>query len=81
MLTSIITRKKELRDYEDLLDFARVELIEDQQKLIRMRNTEAAAFELKELEDEIEILNKAVDRYQNKVKVLKNAIQESENQS
>lgn len=73
--------RKELRDYEELLEFARQELLVDQQKLIRMRFLEAVPADLEELEDEIELLKKAVDRYQIKIKVLKNGLQESENQS
>jgi DNA repair ATPase RecN len=76
-----MSRKKEIRDYEELLDFAREELKVDQQTLIRMRNLEADPKKLEELENEIDLLNEAVDRYQKKIKVLKDAIQESENQS
>lgn len=73
--------RKELRDYEELLDFARQELRDSQQKLIRMRNLEADPDQLEELEKEIELLIKAVDRYQVKIKVLQNALRESENQT
>ncbi|WP_092171996.1 hypothetical protein [Cyclobacterium xiamenense] len=69
-----------LRDYEELLDFARQELRKSQQQLIQLRNQEAPAAELEELEHEIELLNKAVDRYQLKIKVLQHALRESENQ-
>lgn len=73
--------RKELRDYEELLEFARQELRESQQQLIRMRNLEADPDQLEELEKEIELLIKAVDRYQVKIKVLQNALRESENQT
>ncbi|MBD3630489.1 hypothetical protein [Cyclobacterium sp.] len=73
--------RKELRDYEELLEFARQELRASQQQLIRMRNLEADPAQLDELEKEIELLKKGVDRYQIKIKVLKNALRESENQS
>ncbi|WP_162343195.1 PCRF domain-containing protein [Cyclobacterium salsum] len=73
--------RKELRDYEELLEFARQELRQSQQQLIRMRNLEADPDQLEKLEKEIELLIKAVDRYQVKIKVLQNALRESENQS
>ncbi|WP_375585942.1 hypothetical protein [Cyclobacterium xiamenense] len=70
-----------LRDYEELLDFARQELRESQQQLIRLRNLETPAAQLEQLENEIDLLHKAVDRYQVKIKVLQHALRESENQS
>lgn len=74
-----MSRKNEIRDYEELLDFAREELKADRQKLIELRNLDADPGLIKELEDEMEILNQAIDTYQKKIKVLKDADQESEN--
>jgi DNA repair ATPase RecN len=70
-----------LRDYEELLDFARQELRESQQQLVHLRQQGAEPARLEELENEIDLLHKAVDRYQVKIKVLQHALRESENQS
>lgn len=77
-MTLDMSRKKKLRDYEELLDFARQELREDQIRLISARSHEENQETIQQLEGDIETLKKAVDRFQMKIKILKNAIQESE---
>lgn len=74
-----MSRKNEIRDYEELLDLAKEELKADRQKLIELRKLDADPGLIKELEDEMDILNQAIDTYQKKIKVLKDADQESEN--
>ena len=74
-----MSRKNEIRDYEELLDLAKEELKADRQKLIELRKLDADSGLIKELEDEMDILNHAIDTYQKKIKVLKDADQESEN--
>tara|TARA_R110002074_G_scaffold8606_1_gene35169 strand:- start:383 stop:613 length:231 start_codon:yes stop_codon:yes gene_type:complete len=72
-------QKKQLRDYEELLDFAKEEVAADKKRVVAIRATDPDSPEIEEINKEIELLNKGIDRYQKNIKILTKAIHESQN--
>ena len=72
-------QKKQLRDYEELLDFAKEEVAADKKRIVAIRATDPDSPEIEEINKEIELLNKGIDRYQKNIKILTKAIHESQN--
>lgn len=79
-MTSILSQKNKLRDYQELLEFAQEELKADNIRLAQLRQQGGSKKEIEELEGEIKVLEQAVDRYQDKVINMKKLLRENESE-